>query len=97
LQIVDANKGFGVDEKEMRCFTHDKNTSEKWDENESRVVTYSDVVSSGEKTYVLMAPEGSTITVKDFADCGFTAPVGKTFSHWKEKWTKTVASQGVQR
>ena len=52
-----------------------------WAENDPMVVTYDD----GEgNTYMFLIPEGGEVTVKSFAELGFVAPLGETFSQWRK-------------
>ena len=52
-----------------------------WAENDPMVVTYDD----GEgNAYMFLIPEGGEVTVKSFAELGFVAPLGKTFSQWRK-------------
>ena len=58
-----------------------------WDANEAWDVAYAVEINGYIQDYSYLAPEGSNITVKSFAELGFETPLGYTFSHWKEKYT----------
>ena len=56
-----------------------------WDYNDPYVITY----NSGSDMKYFSLPEGLSFNVATFESLGFTAPVGKAFSHWRERWTST--------
>ena len=59
-----------------------------WADNDPYFIIYDSGKGNGE-TISFSMPEGSNFTVATFESLGFTAPCGKVFSHWKEKWTNT--------
>lgn len=57
-----------------------------WDDNESFAISYNDYHGT---LVTFSLPEGSNFSVATFEELGFIAPAGKSFSHWKERWTHT--------
>ena len=62
-----------------------------WDDNDPYVITYDD--GNGNLVYFTL-PEGSNYTVASFYELGFTAPAGKSFSHWRNQWEKVDVNPG---
>ena len=67
-----------------------------WTDNEAFVVQYdANNMSGGTGEYSYLVPEGSSVTVKTFAELGFVAPIGKHFTHWELMYIHTTYNEGA--